>query len=250
MPRTRNSIVHKARQAVRRPSLVAKYARRVVRNRRLRRQATNHPEFYRAVMADDVTRNRAIGAVGSVREERWVATGRKQFRFLQRNGLKRSHALLEIGCGNLRAGRHFIKYLEPGNYTGVDISPEILLAAQEVIVADELQFQEPRLYLVSGTSLAFLAPESFDVVHAHSVFSHTPFEVIVAYFAAVYRVLRPGGFFDFTYHHTDDEPWDFLREDYYYPTAQLLEAAKEAGFTGRRLNEWVHPQPKIRIEKP
>ena len=38
--------------------------------------------------------------------------------------------MLEIGCGNLRAGRLFIDYLDAGNYYGIDISPDILLAAR------------------------------------------------------------------------------------------------------------------------
>ena len=31
--------------------------------------------------------------------------------------------MLEIGCGNLRAGRLFIDYLDAGDYYGIDISP-------------------------------------------------------------------------------------------------------------------------------
>jgi len=200
-------------------------------------------------MADDVARRTAKGAVGTADPERWEKIGRKQFRFLRNNGLERRHHMLEIGCGNLRAGRHFIKFLRAGHYTGVDISPEILLAAQETIVTDELQDKVPRLFVVSGSGLAFLPDESFDVVHAHSVFSHTPLGVIEAYLAAVYRLLQPGGFFDFTYHHTDQEPWDFLEEDYYYPTQLLIDRARVVGFSGRQLDNWVYSQSKIRLTK-
>ena len=200
-------------------------------------------------MADDVARRTAYGAVGTQSPERWKKIGRKQFRFLRNHGLERHHRMLEIGCGNLRAGRHFVRYLDAGQYTGVDISPEILLAAQETIVSNELQAKEPRLYLVSGTSLEFLPDAAFDVAHAHSVFSHTPLEVIDAYLAAVHRLLRPGGFFDFTYHHTDQDPWDFLQEDYYYPTQFLLDRARAVGFSGSPMDDWVYSQSKIRLTK-
>ena len=73
--------------------------------------------------------------------------------------------------------------------------------------------------------------------------------MIVSYLAAVYRVLRTGGFFDFTYHHTDESPWDFLEEDYYYPTELLLERAREAGFEGHPMDDWVYSQAKIRLIK-
>lgn len=201
-------------------------------------------------MADDIARRTAKGAVGTANPERWEKIGRKQFQFLRDNGLLRHHRILEIGCGNLRAGRHFIKFLRTGCYTGVDISPEILLAAQETIVNDDLQDKRPQLFLVSGSDLAFLPNQSFDIVHAHSVFSHTPLDVIEAYFASVHRVLRPGGFFDFTYHHTDEDPWDFLQEDYYYPSDLLIDRARLVGFTGRRLENWVYSQSKIRLTKP
>lgn len=42
------------------------------------------------------------------------------------------------GCGNLRARRFFIGYMGFGNYYGIDISPEMLLSAQQVIVEDGL----------------------------------------------------------------------------------------------------------------
>ena len=200
-------------------------------------------------MADDVKHRTAKGAVGTASEERWQAAGRKQFDFLTEHGLNRADNLLDIGCGNLRAGRRFIRYLEPGHYTGVDISPEILLAAQDTITEYELQDRSPRLFLVSGTSLAFLPAESFDVVHAHSVFTHTPLEVVTAYYEAVHRVLRPGGFFDFTYHHSDEGRWSVLDEDYYYPTALLLDRAREAGFEGARLADWTYSQEKIRLTR-
>jgi len=249
MARTRNSITHKALRAIRQPGLIGKYAHRVRRNRRIRRTTSSHPEFYRWVMADDVARRTANGAVGTESAAKWEKIGRKQFRYLRNHGLKRSSDLLEIGCGNLRAGRHFIKFLGVDQYTGVDISPEILLAAHETIVADGLQDKRPRLFLVSGTSLDFLPAASIDVAHAHSVFSHTPLEVIESYLEAVHRLLRPGGFFDFTYHHTDSEPWDFLEEDYYYPTRLLIEKARTAGFAGERLDDWVYSQAKIRLTK-
>lgn len=52
----------------------------------------------------------------------WEALGKLQFDYLVANGLKPGHRLLDIGCGTLRGGRHFIRYLAPGGYTGIDIS--------------------------------------------------------------------------------------------------------------------------------
>ena len=68
-------------------------------------------------------------AVGSQTHDSWLEIGQMQFDYLVKHGLQPGDRMLEIGCGNLRAGRLFIDYLDPGNYYGIDISPDILLAA-------------------------------------------------------------------------------------------------------------------------
>jgi SAM-dependent methyltransferase len=245
----RNTIGHKASRALHRPLLVVPYLRRRWRNHRIRRRTRGHVDFYRAVMADDVARGSARAAVGTPTEERWLAIGSKQFEFLVSHGLQPHHRLLEIGCGNLRAGWRFIEYLEPGGYTGVDISPEILLAAQQTVVEYALAERRPSLALVGGTSLEFLPADWFDVAHAHSVFSHSPLDVVEAYLGEVHRVLRPGGFFDFTYNESDGEVWEVLGEDFYFPRELLLRAGEAAGFEAHHCDDWHYRQEKIRLVK-
>lgn len=247
----RNSLAHKLRRAVQEPRLVARYVRRRLRNRRIRARASSHPEFYREVMRADVRDKNARGAVGTRSRKGWRKLGRLQFEYLTSHGLERSHRLLEIGCGNLRAGWRLIKYLDEGNYVGVDISPDILIAAQQTIVDRRLQAKRPALFLVDGTSLDFLPDDHFDAVHAHSVFSHTPLEVVESYLCGARRVMKPGAFFDFTYNASDGEVWNFLEEDYYYPPSVLLELARELGFDGEQAADWTgHKQAKIRLRRP
>ncbi|MFG3255602.1 class I SAM-dependent methyltransferase [Streptomyces sp. NPDC048172] len=248
--RTRPSPLRRARRAVRHPSRVAPYVRRLVRDWRLRRTAgDDHIAFYRGVMRADTARN-PNGAVGTPSEERWNALGELQFSYLRAHGLAPSHRLLEIGCGNLRAGWRFIDYLEPGHYYGVDISPDILLAAQRVLAERGLQHKLPYLCAIGDMRLAHLPDATFDVVHAHSVFSHSPRHVIDECFAHVRRVLKPGGFFDFTYNRTDGEEHHVLHEDFYYRPATLLALAESRGFTAVPMDDWdalPHKQSKIRV---
>lgn len=250
MTTNRNALSHQIRQGLRKPRLVVPYLRRRFRNRRIRRRTDDHVAFYREVMADDVVRRGETGAVGTPSRERWLAIGEKQFDYLSTHGLESHHRLLEIGCGNLRAGWRFVQYLEPGHYVGVDASPDIVLAAQRTIVELDLQERRPQVTVSDGTSLAFLPEDHFDVVHAHSVFTHTPLEIVEAYLRQAHRVLKPGGFFDFTYNETDAEPWDFLREDFYYPTDLLLAVGERLGYSGRPLDDWDYKQAKIRLTKP
>lgn len=50
----------------------------------------------------------------------WEEIGQLQCAFLVAQGLKSFHCLLDIGCGALRGGVHFIRYLDPGNYLGLE----------------------------------------------------------------------------------------------------------------------------------
>ncbi len=188
-------------------------------------------------------------AVGSPSRDSWLATGQLQFEYLVGHGLKPHMRLLEIGCGNLRAGHLFIDYLESGNYHGIDISPPILIAALKTVADFGLQGKVPRLTLVDDLTLGFLADDGFDVVHAHSVFSHSPIEVIEQCLANVGRVMAPGAFFDFTFDHTTGVEHTVLREDFYYRTETLVSLAERYGLKAELLEDWasLHPQSKLRL---
>ncbi|WP_165987371.1 class I SAM-dependent methyltransferase [Streptomyces sp. YIM 98790] len=251
--RNRASLAHKIRYALRHPGRVAPYLRRAGRDLWLRARHRDHVSYYRAVMASDAARS-PEGAVGSRSHERWLALGEMQFRYLrERHGLKPEHRMLDIGCGNLRAGWRFIEYLDPGNYYGIDISPDILIHAKETVARYGLQEKLPHLTLTRDLRLEFLPDGYFDVVHAHSVFSHSPIEVIDECLAHVGRVLRPDGFFDFTFDRTEGAEHQVLREDFYYRTETLTALAARHGLDARLMEDWEelpHGQSKIRVSLP
>ncbi len=103
-------------------------------------------------------------------------SGKLQFDFLVNNGLLPAMKLLEIGCGCLRGGVHFINYLNANHYYGTDVNPVLvefgltlevpLLGLEKKISADHFQISAH----FDFTNL----PNDFDMVFAHSVFSHLP----------------------------------------------------------------------------
>ena len=192
-PKDRSRLAFIMRYAVRHPERIVPHARRLARDLVLRLRHRDHVSYYRAVMRSDAARGDE-GAVGSRTHEAWLKLGQMQFDYLVGHGLKPGMRMLEIGCGNLRAGRLFIDYLDAGNYYGIDISPDILLAAQRTLAEAGLQHKLPHLTLVQDLKLDFLPAGYFDVVHAHSVFSHCPLEVIDECLAHVGRVMKPGGY--------------------------------------------------------
>jgi SAM-dependent methyltransferase len=250
--KNRSRLTYKIAYAIRNPDRVSGYARRRARDTLLWLTTRDHVSYYRAVMRSDASRS-SDAAVGSKSRESWLKIGQLQFDYLTSHGLKPDMRMLEIGCGNLRAGRLFIDYLDSGNYYGTDISPDILLAAQRTVVDFRLQRKLPHLELVSDLRLDFLPDSHFDVVHAHSVFSHSPISLIDECLSHVGRIMTPGGFFDFTFDQTRGTEHQVLREDFYYRTETLLELARAHGLEAEYLADWEqtgHEQSKIRVTRP
>ncbi|GAB3111864.1 class I SAM-dependent methyltransferase [Streptomyces calidiresistens] len=247
----RSRLGHRIGYALRHPGRILPHLRRAGRDAWLRRKYPDHVSYYSAVMASDVRRS-PEAAVGSANRERWLALGKMQYDYLVGHGLKSHHRMLEIGCGNLRAGRLFIAHLDPGHYHGIDISPDILLHAHRTVAEYDLRDKLPHLSLTRDLKLEFLPSDHFDVVHAHSVFSHSPIEVIDECLAHVGRVLKPEGFFDFTFDRTEGEEHQVLREDFYYRTETLVALARRHGLHARFMDDWEklpHKQSKIRVSR-
>jgi len=247
----RSRLGFKLRYAATHPGNIIPYARRRSRDAFLWLGTRDHVSYYRAVMASDAARSRE-GAVGSKTHDSWLKIGQMQFDYLVGHGLKPDMRMLEIGCGNLRAGRLFIDYLDPGNYYGIDISPEILIAAQDTVADYGVAAKLPHLALVRDLRFAFLPNGHFDVVHAHSVFSHSPIEVIDQCLANVGRVMAPGGFFDFTFDRTEGAEHHVLREDFYYRTETLIAHAAAHGMQAVFMTDWEdlpHEQSKLRVTR-
>lgn len=243
----RDRLGYQLRYALTHPDRVLPHLRRMARDLAIGARNRDHVAYYREVMRRNVAADPDL-AVGSASRKRWLELGRAQFDYLTANGLQRHHQLLEIGCGNLRGGWRFIEHLDAGHYTGVDISPDVLFSAQATIVEFGLQHKLPRLTPVQDLTLSWLPAGRFDVVHAHSVFSHCPIDVIDECFAHIGRVMAPGAFFDFTYNSTDGQAHQVLREDYYYQPSRLVALAESHGLRAELRPDWSgNAQAKMRL---
>lgn len=127
----------------------------------------------------------------------WDEMGRHQFDYLVAQGLQPAHRMLDVGCGSLRGGLHFVGYLEPGHYTGVDRDGALLRNGRAELRDAGLQDRRPTLVCNGDFDLDGLGP--FDVALAQSVFSHLDATRVMRCLAAVAGVLRPGGTFYATF---------------------------------------------------
>src|SRR5262249_20347462 len=106
----------------------------------------------------------------------WDEIGKLQLDYLVTNGLDPSSVLIDIGCGCLRGGVHFVDYLAQGKYFGLDLNESLLDAGYEIeLEAVGLQHKLPREHLVCNGDFDFEAfPQPFDFAIAQSLFTHIP----------------------------------------------------------------------------
>ena len=123
----------------------------------------------------------------------WDVLGRHQLDFLIAHGLAPGHRLLDVGCGALRLGVHAVRYLDPGHYFGLDISPGLLDAGYSLELDEAERSRVPRSNLAANADFdcGFLAGP-VDMAIAQSLFTHLPLNHIRRCLTAVAGALRPG----------------------------------------------------------
>jgi len=146
------------------------------------------------------------GAHRAVVGWQWDEIGASQLELLRANGLQRRHKLLDIGCGSLRGGIHFIRFLEAGNYFGTDLNQSLLDAGYErELKALDLQGRLPRANLMCDGSFEFERfGQAFDFALAYSLFTHLTLNHIRICLEKLIPAMKPGATFIATYFEVPD----------------------------------------------
>lgn len=194
------------------------------------------------------------GAIGGL----WDQVGQLQFDFLRAAGLLPDMRLLDLGCGCLRGGVHFIRYLNAGNYYGIDLSQELLDAGHEIeLPAVGLQDRLPRENLRQSGSFdaaAFGVP--FDAALAVSVFTHLPLNHIRLCLSRLGAAMPRGArFYATAFVLSDDQDWSAPhshtpggitthpdQDPYHYQAADLEHASHNLPWALQEIADWQHPR--------
>lgn len=187
---------------------------------------------------------------------KWKEVGQLQFDFLVSEGLAPRHYLLDVGCGSLRGGVHFTRYLDPGHYFGVDAEPGLLAAGRSELERAGIADRRPVLVADGEFGLLKLG-QSFDFALAQSLFTHLQFNRIARCVAEVDRVLEPGGRFYATFFanpgprlRTDtisidtDYPLtvNLDRDPYYYDPQLFAWLCEGSDLAFEYRGDWGHPR--------
>jgi cyclopropane fatty-acyl-phospholipid synthase-like methyltransferase len=184
----------------------------------------------------------------------WDEMGALQHAFLVAQGLRPGHRLADIGCGALRGGVHFIRYLVQGGYFGLDSNASLLEAGRRELAAAGLEGKRPSLLVSERFELGRFGVR-FDYAIAVSVFTHLPMNHIIRCLTEAGRALQPGARFYATFfeapadayleplaHAPGDVVTYFDMDPYHYSPAEIAHLAHEAGVVAERIGEWGHPR--------
>ena len=176
----------------------------------------------------------------------WDSEGDLQLEFLRGLGLRPDDYLLDVGCGALRGGTRFIRYLEPGRYYGIDSDLELVRAALEHELP-RAGLPADRAHLLVNGNFTFTELPRFDVAFAYDLWPYLSLNAIGRCTASVMRQLKPGGRFVATFWE-HSSAMDFKpvvraggmatsldRPPYHYPFDLLYRVAEAAGARMERL---------------
>lgn len=178
----------------------------------------------------------------------WEEIGRLQFDFLVQQGLQSSHSLLDIACGSLRAGTHFIRYLERGHYLGIDKEPRLIdlgiehelgravyeAKTPEFVISDRFEFDR------------FSRTPQFSI--AQSLFTHLNEADIRLCLGNLRRFVERGHVFFATFFEgasSGNPATSHSHAAFYYSRDDMLRFGRETGWHATYLGDWRHPRNQM-----
>jgi len=184
----------------------------------------------------------------------WHEMGRLQFEFLVSVGLRPDHKFLDVGCGCLRGGVHFMKYLKAGHYYGLDINSSLIEAGKIEVEEAGLSHKAPTLMVDDRFSFSRFE-EKFDFMASISLFTHLPFNSIVRCLKQAQGCLAPEGVYYSTFFEAPMpahlEPISHVpggvvtycdANPFHYSAEELACMAKLTRLNVSVIGDWLHPR--------
>jgi hypothetical protein len=104
--------------------------------------------------------------------------GRRHFDKIAALGLTAEDTVVDFGCGTLRVGRHFVDYLKPHAYWGLDINDDILNLGHRMLGPGRVRDKCPNILKITGENLSAIRAAQPRFIVSTSVIIHVPPEDI------------------------------------------------------------------------
>jgi hypothetical protein len=192
----------------------------------------------------------AASAVGVMKCR--TSIGDLQFRYLVDRGLTRSDTLIDVGCGSLRGGAKFIRYLDPGCYLGIDKHIELIIYGVSMELGIDLYRQKrPRFIISDLFEFARFGSEPVFGI-AQSLFTHLAAHDVKSCLSKLNRVAAPGCRLFATFFEVSEPVVNSAvshSHGYFaYTRAQMEELGTRTGWNSSYIGEWNHPRGQKMIE--
>jgi cyclopropane fatty-acyl-phospholipid synthase-like methyltransferase len=123
----------------------------------------------------------------------WKSGEAHAHRLFAEMSLRRDHKVIEYGCGSLRLAAHFIRYLDPEHFFGLDVISGYYELGKAAIEQDILEEKSPQFAVISDASIAQAQEFGADRVYSNLVCVHVHPDEIGTYFQNLVRLThRPG----------------------------------------------------------
>jgi len=216
------------------------------------------PYYDTSKINKDVRKGKHRAIIGGL----WDEMGLLQLEYLKKNGLLPSRKLIDIGCGSLRGGVHFIDYLDQNGYYGFDINQSLLDAGwKKELVPKKLHHKIDKNHLLASEDFQFEKfGVDFDFAISISLFTHLAFNTIRRCLRKIRPCLKDGAHYFTTFFLADEasqfeEPLDQLdgvithshKDPYHYSKIDLQRLAEDSGFNLQIIGDWNHPRNQIMV---
>lgn len=172
---------------------------------RRRHPAGTFADYYAAAVTTKLARGKAHRTLGSrywdkgyflYGDRAWSSAsfrerGRSRYQLIRDAGLQPHHLCVDYGCGSLRIGQHLIRYLDPGRYWGLDVTPAFYQQGLRMLGAAVVAERRPRLHVIDDAVLDTLGRAHPDFVVSFSVIMHVPPAELATFFDRVMRLVGP-----------------------------------------------------------
>jgi hypothetical protein len=180
----------------------------------------------------------------------WEEMGRLQFEFLLSRGLQPEHVFLDIACGSLRAGVHFIRYLDRGNYLGIEKEQVLIQRGLSKELPAEVRVEKCPELVVSDAFEFDRFSKRPDFSLAQSLFTHlnaadverclVNLRAHVAPQHEFYATFAPGA--------STAAGRSHARGSFYYSPDELAAIGERNGWQCNYIGDWGHPRKQVMMQ--
>lgn len=251
-------------------ALSARSLKLKVKNQLQARNAKGHPlqvihkvlNLLQGIVYSDIRRLCGLRLTDA---KRYVGTdevsGQLQIELLKREGCVPTSKVLEVGCGCLNMGIQLIRYLEKGNYVGIDPNEWLRETALKAHNVRQLVEEKQAKFLSVDDFDASKLGLKFDYIFSHSVLSHCAHWQLEQFLRNTAKVLAPDGRILASIRLAEGNGYgspgafnknDSMHEEWQYPSVSwfklstVVETAEKQGLMAVHIPEYTELYTKTR----